>query len=141
MKRWPWLAIISIIIFLVAITGANAAQKTIKLNKVCQSVPGLTMTQVTITDDKTLVDFEWENTDGDWNLSIYAPENESAFCIKDKRKTYRLLSAEGIAYYPNKVNIKEGEIKKFTLVFDKMPKRYLRMVEKAAELIVSAEYQ
>jgi hypothetical protein len=101
------------------------------------------MTQVTITEDKTLVDFEWENTGKDWAISIYAPGTEPAFAIKDKRtlKTYKLRSAEGIATYPNKVNVKEGEVKKFTLVFDKIPYQYLTLLEGAAELIVSTQYQ
>jgi hypothetical protein len=143
MKRLTIFAIISLIIFSVSIQGANAFQKTILLNKSCQSIPGLTMKQVTITEDKTLVNFEWENAEGNWAISIYAPENDSAFVIKDKRteRTYRLRSAEGIAYYPNKLNIKEGDVKRFTLVFDKIPYPYLNVLEEAAELIVSAVYQ
>jgi hypothetical protein len=143
MKRVTLFTILSLMLLAVVITGANAAQKTISVNKVCQSLPGLTMTQVTITDDKTLVDFEWVNAEGDYAISIYAPDNESAFVIKDKRteRTYKLQSAEGIGYYPNKARIKEGETKKFTLVFDKMPYAYLSMIENAAELIVSADYK
>ena len=143
MKKMAFFAIISLLLFTVVSTSAYAAQKTITVNKTSQSLPGLTMTQVTITDDKTLVDFEWENIEGDYSISIYAPDNESAFVIKDKRtaRSYKLQSAEGIGYYPNKVKIKEGEIKKFTLVFDKMPYQYLSLIENTAELIVSADYQ
>lgn len=143
MKRLAIFAIISLIIFLVSITGANAFQKTILLNKSCQSIPGLTMKQVTITEDKTLVDFEWENAEGNWAISIYAPENDAAFVIKDKHtsRTFKLRSAQGIATYPNKLNVNEGEVKRFTLIFDKIPYPYLSAVEEAAELIVSAVYQ
>jgi len=143
MKKMAWITIISLILLVVVTTGANAAQKTIRVNKACQSLPGLTMTQVTITDDKTLVDFEWINLEEGYAISIYAPDNESAFVIKDKRssRTYRLQSAEGIGYYPNQERIKEGEVKKFTLVFDKMPYPYLSLIGNAAELIVSADYK
>ncbi|MBW1846852.1 MAG: hypothetical protein JRJ27_06855 [Deltaproteobacteria bacterium] len=143
MKKAALITIICLMLLVIITAGTNAAQQTIRVNKVCQSLPGLTMTQVTITDDKTLIDFEWKNTEEDCAISIYAPDNESAFVIKDKRsaRTYRLQNVEGIDYYPNKVRIKEGEVKTFTLVFDKMPYQYLRMIGNAAELIVSADYK
>lgn len=143
MKRLMMYGIISLAIFSITITGAIGSQKTIQVNKSCQALPGLTMTQVTITEDKTLVDFEWVNTEGDWSISVYSPDNESAFVIRDRRsaRAYRLQGVEGIAYYPNKVSIKEGEVKKFTLIFDKMPYQYLSAVEDVATMMITADYQ
>lgn len=142
MKRLALYSIIFSVACAVIIPWAIAGHKTIRVNKTCDGIPGLKMTQVTITDDRTLVDFEWENRKGDFAISLYAPDNESAFVIKDRRsaKTYRLRSAEGIATYPQKDTIKEGEIKTFTLIFDKMPYHYINALEDAAELIVSTEY-
>ncbi len=130
-------------LFSFATIGAHANEKIIRVNKSCESLPGLTMTQITMTSENTLIDFVWENTDEDRAISIYPPEDKSAFVIKDKRtaKIYKLRSVEGIAIYPNKASIKEGETKKFTLVFDKMPYPYVSAIEDAIELIISAEYQ
>ena len=94
-----------------------------------------------ITDDKTFIDFEWENTGDSRSISIYSPDNQSAFVIKDRRssKSYKLQTAVGIEYYPNRTSIDEGEIKSFTLVFDKLPAHYLNVFEEAARLIVSVD--
>lgn len=143
MKRLVLFGAISLIVFSVAITGAIGSQTSIQVNKPCKTLPGLTMTQVTITEDKTLVDFEYVNPKGDWNISIYSPDSASTFVIRDKRsaRTYKLQDAIGIAYYPNKVTIKEGEIKRFTLVFDKMPHQYLSAIEDVATMMITADYQ
>jgi len=143
MKRLLIFLTLCAIILVFAITGVYAAQRTLRINKVCPTVPGLTMTNVTITNDRTLVDFEWKNMDGDYSISIYAPTDDGAFSIKDRRtaKIYRLRSAQGIAFYPNSVKIREGEKTQFTLVFDKMPSQYVSLIQDAAALIVSAEYK
>jgi len=143
MKKITLFTLLCFIVFAFLLTGVNAAQKSICVNKSCKSIPGLTMTQVTITDDQTRVEFEWQNTEECCAISIYAPGNASAFVIKDKRssRTYTLKGAEGISYYPEKVSIKEGEVKKFTLVFDKMPYPYLNALSEVAELIVTADYR
>ena len=102
MKKIALFTFISLISCVCVISGADASQQTIKVNKTCESLPGLTMTQVTITDDQTRVDFEWQNSDSDYAISIYAPGDESAFVIKDTRssKAYKLQSAEGIVCRP-----------------------------------------
>lgn len=143
MKKRILIAIPILLFSLIITASAQSEQKTIHINKACQSVPGLTMTRVTITEDSTMIDFEWENTERDWEMSIYNPDHESAFCIKDLRtsRTYRLLRAEGVAYYPESVNIQKGEITRFRLVFDKMPYAHVGLLENMAKLAVSVDYQ
>ena len=63
MKKLILFAVLSLFVFSIAITGAIGSENTIQINKPCQTLPGLTMTQVTITEDKTLVDFEYVSLD------------------------------------------------------------------------------
>lgn len=103
-------------------SGAPSLNGTYGMDVVCDTYPGLTIEQVTVTGSKTVIDFAL-TSEYTSRFRTAAPGQETAFYIADpeSRSEYKLLNVQGIALEPTWGCVETGETARFTLTFERIP--------------------
>ena len=71
--------------------------------------------------EKTEVKMQIKPNESDIEIYLYPPESEQSVILRTFEKTYQLLSADSIPFYPDKAIVLLNETKSFSLFYNEIP--------------------
>lgn len=77
--------------------------------------------KVIIGNGKTEVKMQIKPVDSDIEIYLYPPQSEQSIILKTFEKTYQLLNADSIPFYPETLKVSLNETKSFSLFYDEIP--------------------
>jgi hypothetical protein len=77
--------------------------------------------KVIIGNGTTEVIMQIEPEESDIEIFLFPPQSEQSIILRTFEKTYQLLSADNIPYYPEKVTVLLNETKTFSLFYEEIP--------------------
>ena len=77
--------------------------------------------KVVIGNGKTEVKMQIKPVETDIEIFLYPPFSEQSIILRTFEKTYQLLDADSIPFYPEKIAVLLNETKSFSLFYDELP--------------------
>lgn len=77
--------------------------------------------KIIIGNGKTEVKMQIKPDESDIEIFLYPPQSEQSVILRTFEKTYELLSADSIPFYPEKLTVLLNETKTFSLFYDEIP--------------------
>ena len=77
--------------------------------------------KITIGKDKTEVKMQIKPDKSDIEIYLYPPHSDQSVILRTFEKTYSLLDADSIPFYPEKATVLYNETKTFSLYYEKIP--------------------
>ena len=77
--------------------------------------------KIIIGSGRTEVKMQIKPNESDIEIYLYPPESEQSVILRTFEKTYRLLSADSIPFYPDKATVLLNETKSFSLFYNEIP--------------------